>query len=224
MTATLVEPTATVATVETLAELLERVSEVPPARIRMHPYPGTATERDVIEAEAKIGRLCELVDGVLVEKPMGYYESSLAGILIFELHLYLRQHDLGIVLGEAGMVHTAPEQVRMPDVSFLSWDHFPNRIMPPGSILNIVPDLAVEILSPTNTLQEMERKRREYFAGGTRLVWELDPIARRVRVYTAVDHFTDVSEDGTLEGGTVLPDFKLPVRAWFDRAGKRAEG
>jgi Uma2 family endonuclease len=87
----------------------------------------------------------------------------------------------------------------------------------------MVPDLAVEILSPTNTAREMERKRNEYFDGGTRLAWELDPDRRRVRVYTANDDFHDVDENGTLDGGAVLPGFSLSVRVWFDKAGRRAE-
>ena len=67
---------------ETVAELLKRLGDIPPSRIRLQPPPGTATEKDVIAAEAKTGRLCELVDGVLVEKAMGYYEDLLGCVLI----------------------------------------------------------------------------------------------------------------------------------------------
>ncbi|HEV3260897.1 MAG TPA: Uma2 family endonuclease, partial [Gemmataceae bacterium] len=130
-------------------------------------------------------------------------------------------HDLGIVLGEAGMMRVQPGQVRMPDVSFYAWDHFPNRLLPPGSILDLTPDLAVEVLSPTNTKQEMARKRREYFAGGARLVWEVDPEKRTVRVYTSASRSTILREGDTLEGGRVLPGFRLSLRQWFTRAGRR---
>jgi hypothetical protein len=57
-------------TIETVAELLEALGDIPPERIRMHPWPGTATENDVLAAHARDKRLCELVDGVLVEKPI----------------------------------------------------------------------------------------------------------------------------------------------------------
>jgi Uma2 family endonuclease len=186
----------------------------------MHPHPGTATEKDVVEAEARLNRLCELVDGALVEKPMGYYESRLAAALIGFMEIFFLDHDVGIVLGADGMVRTEG-QVRLPDVSFLSWDHFPGRLLPPGAILNRAPDLAVEVISPSNTEGEMQRKRREYFAGGARLVWQVYPDTRCVRAYTAPDVFTELGEDETLDGSPVLPGFSLPVRRWFERAGQR---
>src|SRR6266516_2170972 len=77
------------------------------------------------------------------------------------------------------------------------------------------------LLSPSNTEGEMKRKRREYFAGGALLVWQVYPTTRRVRVYTAPDTFTELGEDETLDGSPVLPGFSLPVRRWFERAGRR---
>lgn len=221
MNAALVSPPA----IETLADLLHRLGDVPLERIRFRPSPGLATEQDVIEAEARTGRLCELVDGVLVEKAMGYYESRLAMVLGFFLETYLEGNALGIVLGEAGMTRMEPGLVRMPDVAFHSWQHFPNRLLPPGSFVEQAPDLAVEILSPSNTEREMNRKRAEYFAGGSRLVWQVYPPSRRVRVYTSVDEFVEQTEADTLDGGAVLPGFTLSIRRWFERAGQRsAEG
>jgi Uma2 family endonuclease len=205
--------------IETLADLLHRLGDIPLERIRFRPFPGTATEQDVIEAPR--GRLCELVDGVLVEKAMGYFESRLAVVLAFFLESYLEPNDLGIVLGEAGMTRLEPGLVRMPDVSFHSWEHFPNRLLPPGAFVEQAPDLAVEILSPSNTQREMDRKRGEYFAGGSRLVWQVYPRTRRVRVYTSLDAFVELSENDTLEGDPVLPGFTLSVRRWFERARLR---
>lgn len=204
----------------TFDELMDRIGDIPLSRIRLQPPPGTATEEDVIRAEGRFNRLCELVDGTLVEKPLGFYESRLAVTLIFFLELYSRDNDLGIVLGEAGLMRVEPKQVRIPDVAFYSWEQFPGRILPLGSILDRVPDLAVEILSPSNTKKEMARKRKEYFLGGCTLVWEVDPLKRTVRVYTSPDESTLVREKGTLEGGTVLPGFTLPVADWFKQAGQ----
>src|SRR5271165_6654930 len=77
--------------IEDLAELLERLGGIPPARVRYHPPPGTATEADVVAAmEAPRKRLCELIDGVLVEKPMGFTESLLAAALIEILRAFVR--------------------------------------------------------------------------------------------------------------------------------------
>src|SRR5205807_913735 len=140
--------------------------------------------------------------------------------LIFYLESFLTDHPLGIVLGADGMVRIAG-QVRLPDVSFFSWDHFPGRLLPHGAILGVVPDFAVEVISPSNTEAEMARKRRECFGGGTRLFWQVYPATRRVRVDTTATDFTERGEDDTLDGGDVLPGFLLPVRAWFERSGGR---
>src|SRR6266481_824184 len=99
-------------TVETVADLLESLGDIPPERIRMRPPPGTATEDDVIAVHASEKRLCELVDGTLVEKPMGYEESRLAVELIVTLGVFLRQHDFGTVAGEAGMMRLLTGLVR----------------------------------------------------------------------------------------------------------------
>jgi Uma2 family endonuclease len=206
---------------ETFADLLRCLGSVPPERIRLRPPPGTATEADVPISAGSGKRLCELVEGVLVEKPMGYYESRLAAVLISILESFLQEHDLGIVLGEAATLRLAPGLVRLPDVSFVSWDHFPNRLLPAEQVPDLAPDLAVEILSPSNTAAEMARKRREYFAAGTRLVWEVDPDARTVTVYTAPEQAEFRNGDQILDGGAVLPGFTLPIRQWFDRAGRR---
>jgi Uma2 family endonuclease len=208
-------------TLETLADLLERLGGVPPERIRLQPAPGTAREADVLACPHGEKRLCELVDGVLVEKPIGYYESLVAAILIRVLGNFLDQHDLGIVLGADATLRLVPGLVRLPDVSFVAWEQFPNRELPAEPIPDLVPDLAVEVLSEGNTAAEMNRKLREYFAAGVRLVWYADPDERTVRVYTSPTDVRLLTEDGTLEGEPVLPDFQLSVREWFDRAGRR---
>ena len=200
-----------------VAELLARLA-VPAERVLLDPPPGSATEDDVIRHKT-----CELIDGTLVEKAMGYYESRLGAILIGYLDRFLERHDLGIILDSAGMIRVSAEQIRLPDVSFFLWTHFPNRKLPAGQILDVVPDLAVEVLSPTNTKKEMERKRQEYFNGGSKIVWEVDPILRTVTVYTAPEEFATHDENGTLDGGDVLPGFTLSIRDWFSRAGERIE-
>jgi Uma2 family endonuclease len=209
--------TITTAPFETAADVLDQL-HVPPERILLRPPPGEATEKDLL----KTRRLCELIDGVLVEKAMGYYESRLAAVLIYFLERFLESHPRGIVLGESGLMRVDVEQVRIPDVAFYSWDHFPNELLPNEQILDLVPELAVEVLSPKNTKKEMQRKRREYFAGGAKLVWEVYPEERLVKVYTSPDAETTFDENGTLDGAPALPGFTLSVREWFERAGQRA--
>ena len=211
-----------VATIETLADLLEQLGGIAPERVRFRPPPGTVTEKDVLEVAAYENRLCELVDGVLVEKAMGWRESLLASVLITILSNFVRPRNLGLVTGEAGMVRLASGLVRMPDVAFVSWDRLPNRRVPSDPIPALAPDLAVEVLSAGNASGEMARKRQEYFAAGVRLVWLVDPEARTVEVYTDPAQSTVRHEVDTLDGGGVLPGFTLPLRellAELDRQG-----
>jgi Uma2 family endonuclease len=199
----------------TVADLANRFGPMPLHRIRFAPFPGTATEQDVIDLHDREGRLYELVDGILVEKAMGFRESSLACVLIHLLMSFVAPRALGTVVGEAGMMRLFPGLVRIPDVAYVSWDHFPNRQLPREPIPAVAPDLAVEVLSESNTEAEMKRKLRDYFAAGTRLVWFVDPDPRTVTAYTAPDRSTVLHETDTLDGGAVLPGFSLPLRQLF---------
>ena len=199
----------------TTADLLERFGPMPDGRIRTEPPPGTATEQDVIDIEARESRLCELVDGVLVEKTVGYYESYLAVQLGYFLAGFVRRHRLGVVAGEAGMMRLSAGLVRIPDVSFVSWNRFPGRRVPRVPIADLAPDLAVEVISPSNTAREMERKLQDFLAAGVRLVWYVYPRPQEVHVYTAERHDVLTIEQ-ELSGGDVLPGFVLPLRQLFE--------
>lgn len=205
----------------TLADVIEHLGGVPPERIRLRPMPGTATERDVIELREREDRLAELVDGILVEKAVGFYEALLATILSHILWDFVESRDLGLVVGADGMMRLAPGLVRIPDVAFLSWERLGgvNRREP---IPDLAPDLAVEVLSRSNTRREMARKCREYFEAGVRRVWYLDPEARCMTVYTSPEQSVVIGEEGTLDGGDVLPGFTLPLRDLFARADHRS--
>jgi len=205
----------------TMADVLDQLGGIPAHRLRAVPPPGMATEKDVLDAKRRCGRICELVDGALVEKTMGYYESLLAMLLGRLLGEFVEKHDLGIVLGPDGTLKILPSQVRIPDVSVILWRHFPERKLPSEPIPAIAPDLAVEILSEGNTPAEMERKRRDYFLAGVRLVWYLDAKARTAQVYFGPDQGEVLALDGLLEGGEVLPGFRLPLAELFARAEGR---
>ena len=203
---------------ETLAGLLERLGSVSPERVMSWPPPGMATEDDLLAVIARRTGLYELVDGALVEKPMGWFESSLAAQLISLISLFLKKNNLGIILGEAGLIRLVSGLVRAPDVSFISWQRFPDFVRPREQVLPVAPDLAVEVLSPSNTEGEMNRKRREYFQAGARLVWILDPPTATVQVYTGPDDCVRVTAGDELDGADVLPGFRLRVQDWIDSA------
>ncbi len=205
----------------TVADVITHLGGIPPERIRMWPPPGTATEPDIFEVERRTGRLCELVDGVLVEKTMGYFESRVAVIMAHLLEQYLDEHDPGIVLGADGMLRILPNQVRVPDISFIRWERFPGRNLPEEPIPAVAPDLAVEILSEGNTESEMRRKLHDYFQAGSRLVWYIDPRARTARAYSSPDRFVAVAPGESLDGADVLPGFSVALGDLFARAERR---
>ena len=181
------QATIAVPEIKTLADLRRRMGGIPLERIWFHPAPGTATEKDVVEAEERENRLCELVDGTLVEKAVGFEEARVALRLGHLISSYLDQNDLGICVGADGMMRIAPGLVRIPDLSFISWDKLPGREAPREPIPDLAPDLAVEVLSEGNTRAEMARKVREYFEARVRLVWLIDPKKRSARVFSTAD-------------------------------------
>ncbi len=206
----------------TIADVQKRLDGIPADRIRTFPAPGTATVEDVLRVRTRTGRAFELVDGILVEKAMGSLESRLASVLIHLLETFLEVHDLGVVLGEAGVLRLFPELVRAPDVSFLRWERFPEGEFPKEAVWRLAPDLAVEILSEGNAEAEMERKVREYFKAGSRRVWVIDPPSRAAKVYTSPRRFTVVDKGGLLDAGDLLPGFEISLKDWFARAQRRA--
>ena len=201
---------------DNFAELMERLGGVPLERIRMEAAPGTATEKDVLSVRASPERrLCELVDGVLVEKAMGIKASIVGAAVAGLIWEYLDEHPLGVVLGADGMIRTFPDQVRIPDVSFISWNRYPGDEVPDEGISSFMPNLAVEVLSPGNTKEEMERKLRDYFFAGVELVWLIDPDSQSAKAYTSPEEVRRIGKTGHLDGGTVLPGFRMSLKELF---------
>jgi Uma2 family endonuclease len=201
----------------TLDDLLEHLGRIDPRRIRLVPAPGTATEQDVIRLGQKEDRLYELIDGVLVEKIMGAKESFLGLLLGRLLSAFVDENNLGFVLGADGTLRILPRMVRIPDVAFVSRQRWSSPFVPDEPIPDLVPDLAVEVISEGNTPGEMRRKLKDYFLAGVRLVWFVDPDRRTVEVYTAPDKVRRLREGQTLDGSDVLPGFSVPLKVLFAR-------
>ena len=129
---------ASAATIATLADLFEHLGGIATQRVRFRPAPGTATEQDVLAVHARERRLCELVDGVLVEKAMGFRESCLALALSAALRAFVRPRNLGLVSGPDGLIRLASGLIRIPDVAFISWQRIPGRRTPADPIPDLV--------------------------------------------------------------------------------------
>lgn len=200
-----------------LADLQHFLGDIPARRIRLFPYPGTATEEDALRILERQGLNCELVDGILVEKDMASFESLLGGLLLHWISTFLETHPLGIVLPGDGPLWILPTRMRKPDVSFIRWERFPNRCVPAqDAVFSVAPDLAVEILSEGNTTKEMELKRDEYLEAGVQVIWYIEPRKRTATVYAADASTETFGEDGVLSGGDVLPGFELRLREFFN--------
>jgi Uma2 family endonuclease len=199
----------------TASEVIAHFGDIPIARILTDPKPGEATEADVIELHERHDRLCELIDGTLVEKAIGWKEAELAAWITTILNNFVRPRGLGRIFGPDGMFRVEPDQIRIPDVAFVSKQRFAGREVAPGAFWELGCDLAVEVISPSNTRREMERKLSDYFAAGVKLVWLLYYQPREVAVYSAPNAFTILRRDDVLDGAAVLPGFSIPVSQIF---------
>ncbi len=207
----------------TVADMLAQLGGVSPDRIHLSAMPGRASEDDLLAFQARSGRICELIDGVLVEKIMGAPEALLAGYILHLFWQHLESHNLGIVLAPDGLLRILGRQIRVPDVSFIRWERLAGRQVPREQVFPIAPDLAIEILSPGNTEGEMSRKLHDYFTAGVRLVWYIDPASRTARAYTAADEGVAFGATGVLAAGEVLPGFQLPLERLFATLDLAAE-
>ena len=159
----------------------------------------------------------ELVRGVLVPvmTPAGGEHGALAALLAMELGAFVRARRLGRVYVEVGYkIFSNPDTVRGPDLSFVSTGREAAASYRRGFIHG-APDLAIEIVSQDRTLEQLTAKAREYLQAGTLLVWVVDPPSRAVRVHQPGRRVVTLSEDGTLDGGVVLPGLTLPLTQLF---------
>lgn len=158
-------------------------------------------------------RLLEYIGGEVVEVVSNQRSSTVGISISFYIKLYLREnHVKGVVSGADGGYKIAGERY-IPDVAYVS----PARQAEPSDegYSSITPDLAVEVLSPSNTAHEMRLKVVNYLSVGTS-VWVVDPERKMVEVYTPGQPGQTVRHDGVLDGGAVLPGFKLAVKDIFE--------
>lgn len=220
--ATITEP-ATETIPETLGELVDQLGGIPPDRILMRPAPGTATEADVLAAaERPRKRLCELIDGVLVEKTMGIWESQLAGVIAHYLNGFVLPRKLGIVTVSDGTIKVRPGRVRIPDVAFFSWTAMKDEKRNENPIPQVAPEIAIEVLSKSNTVGEMKRKRADYFSAGVLIVWEVDPASMTVHEYLPNGSERVLTVADSLTAEEILPNFSMSITELFSSSERPA--
>ena len=165
--------------------------------------------------------LYEIIDGQRIElPPMSAYSATLASRVVRKVGVFVDGQSLGEVVGE--VLFRLPlekdlKRNRRPDAAFVSYDRWPaDRPRPTrDNAWDVVPDLAVEVTSPSDLADDQQQKIIEYFQAGVRLVWVVYPEQRFIHVYEAPDHIHVVTEAGILDGGIVLPGFQLPLDKLF---------
>lgn len=203
---------------ENIAELLHELGDIPPDRVRLDPLPGTATKRDLLRVHDR-HRLCELIDGTLVEKAMGTPESYIAIEVAFALRVYLTKHDIGYVYGADGLVQVRPHRVRAGCEFHLvveatgshgavHSDHRPR------------PRLGRRSVEPLEHVPRNRCKLEDYFRSGVRLVWIIDPKSRTAEIHSGPDEVEPIDEAGSLDGRDVLPGFTISLAKLFERLEK----
>ena len=132
------------------------------------------------------------------------------------LSTYVRAHSLGEVFAaETGFIlRRDPDTVRAPDAAFVAKESLPAGELPIG-YLEILPDLAVEVVSPSDSAREVREKVADWLRAGVPLLWAIDPATRSVTVYRSPDDFDLLSEDDSLDGGRVIPSFLADINDLF---------
>jgi Uma2 family endonuclease len=162
--------------------------------------------------------LYEVVDGQIVEKKMSARETEIASILIELIGHFLRTNRLGKVVGEMLFrINLEKDLRRRPDVAFVSNARWPfNRRIPKVTPWDMVPDLAIEVISESNSAYEVQGKIHDYFAAGVARVWVIYPDQAEVYDYGSPTQIEVVKIGQELDGGELIPGFRLAVAVLFE--------
>jgi len=165
-----------------------------------------ATEADLLRMPND-GRKYELVDGQIRVSPAGGRHGLIIVELTSRLSAFVKQARLGYVFESSTGFRLPKDNVRSPDISFVARGRFTNEVVPEGFI-PFPPDFAVEVLSPEDRLRFVLEKVGEYLDAGVRLVWVIDPRARKASVYRSLTNVQTLSENDELRAEDLLPGFQ----------------
>ena len=155
----------------------------------------------------------EYVKGELISVPPTSLEHGKISVnLILPLGLYVRENRLGeVYVPDTGF--KVGERVLMPDIAFISTEQIPDDL---SKASPVPPDLAIEVVSPTDVSRQIEEKVFAYLEAGTQLVWVLKPVSKTVTVYRSETDITLLTRNDTLTGEDVVEGFSCQVAELFE--------
>ncbi len=160
------------------------------------------------------GECYELVRGQLVERNMGFESGWVGSRLLIRLGRYCEEHQLGDVLQSEVGYQCFPHEpglVRKPDASFIRRGRLPGGTLPKGWA-KFPPDLAVEVVSPNDSSDDLEEKLADYERAKIPLIWVISLASRTVMVYRADGTVSRLHENDELSGEAIIPGFRCPIR------------
>ncbi len=154
----------------------------------------------------------EYIKGELLPMPPpSMFHGRISTNLFLPLGLYIRENQLGDIYMDVGF--TVGDRVLIPDVAFLTNANMPESL---SKVSPVPPDLAVEVVSPSDTLHRIQEKVFAYLEAGTQLVWVLEPLAKTVTVYRSETDITTLTRNDTLSGEEVVEGFSCQVAELFE--------
>jgi Uma2 family endonuclease len=159
----------------------------------------------------------ELIKGELVTmSPAGGEHGAVIGALFLLIADFVKRHGLGVVFGaETGfLIERNPDTVRAPDIAFVNRQRIPQDGIP-RSYVPCAPDLAVEVVSPGDTVREVDAKVSDWLTAGCHAVWVVNPHWKTVTIYLVGGEIKTLTADQTLDGGSMLPGCQCPVSEIF---------
>jgi len=156
----------------------------------------------------------ELVDGSIIASPTGMYHSAVSARISHLLQAFLEEHPLGAVFSADVGIRLPGGNIRSPDVTFVKVEKLPGGT-PPAGYGDLVPDLAVGVLSPSDRARSVADKIGEYLEWGVPLVWLVDPAVKGVTVFRSLTDVQKLEAADTITAEPVLPGFSCPVSRFF---------
>ena len=167
-----------------------------------------------LESLPHLGKV-EIINGKIVMSPANFHHGFISSIILSRLLTYSLEHNIGMVVDSSTGFRLKNENVLSPAVSFVSLARLASMPQPLRGFYKGAPDLAVEVLSPADSLAGIDDKIREYFENGTRLVWIVDTLRRTIDIRRSAGDSLLLHETDTLSGEDVLPGFALPLSDIF---------